>query len=328
MRNRRCTFVLALIFAAWCVTPGIAAESTVDGSFQRTLSVNGPVDLDVSTGAGRIDVKAGGTTTVEIHAVIRVSLRGRTRSEAESIVRMLESKPPVDQTGNTIRIGKVEDRDARRNVSISYEITTPATTRLHASTGAGSQAVTGIAGPVDATTGSGSIDILDIRDEVRAQTGSGSIRLNNIKGSVSTTTGSGGIDAMNVGGAFKGSTGSGSVHMSQSAPGSVDVSTGSGGIEVSSVRGSLRAHTGSGSIKADGEPTGPWDIETSSGSVVVRVPQQAAFDLNARTSSGGITVDHPLTTKGTFKRNEVTGSVRGGGIVLNVRTASGNIRIQ
>jgi len=40
-------------------------------------------------------------------------------------VRMIEQDPPVKQNGNSITIGHIDDRELRRNVSISYEVTVP-----------------------------------------------------------------------------------------------------------------------------------------------------------------------------------------------------------
>jgi len=116
--------------------------------------------------------------------------------------------------------------------------------------------------------------------------------------------------------------------MSQTSPGSVEVSTGSGSVDLHAIKGSLRVRTGSGGVTVDGEATGPWDLQTGAGSINIRLPEQAAFTVDAHTGSGGITVDHPLTITGTVRRNEVRGTVGGGGVALNARTGSGSIRIQ
>jgi DUF4097 and DUF4098 domain-containing protein YvlB len=73
--------------------------------------------------------------------------------------------------------------------------------------------------------------------------------------------------------------------------------------------------------------TGDWRLRSSSGTVTVRLPGEAAFELNARTSSGGIESGHEVTVHELNKR-EIRGNVRGGGYVLDVRTSSGNIRIK
>jgi hypothetical protein len=60
--------IAALAFTG-LVPQSAAAER--EGSFDRTLAVNGAVDLNVETGSGRIEVRPGDTSSVRIHAVTR-----------------------------------------------------------------------------------------------------------------------------------------------------------------------------------------------------------------------------------------------------------------
>lgn len=304
------------------ITAAVSA-ATAEGSFARTLTVTGPVDLDVTTGSGNIVVRAGASGAVGISARIRA--RG---GEAEEKVRRLEASPPIEQEGNKIRVGYIGDRWLGRNVSISYELTVPRETQLRSRTGSGDQEIDGVQGPVSAHTGSGELTVSGIGDEVEAATGSGSIEIANVAGRTQLSTGSGSIRGSGLGGAISARTGSGSIRLEQTATGDVEVSTGSGGIAVRGVRGTLRARTGSGAIEVDGEPTGEWRLDTGSGNIEVRLPTQPSFDLLAQTSSGSIDVDHPLTVRGRIGRHQVQGKVRGGGVLLVARTNSGNIRIE
>ena len=58
------------------------------------------------------------------------------------------------------------------------------------------------------------------------------------------------------------------------------------------------------------------------------LPGDAAFDLRAESSSGGIEIDHPLTVQGRMTKRVVSGQVRGGGPLLAIDTGSGTIRIR
>ncbi|MBI3667119.1 MAG: DUF4097 family beta strand repeat protein [Acidobacteria bacterium] len=302
--------------------------AAAEGSFDRTLKVTGAVELEVKTGSGSISVHNGDAGAVQIHGRIHARSDWRGGLDAEDKVRRLETNPPIEQSGNVIRIGRIDDEELRRNVSISYEIVTPVETRLASQTGSGSQTVEGIHGPVSAGTGSGSITINNISNEVRASTGSGDVRMDVIKGRVSAHTGSGGIRGAGIAGPLQAETGSGNVRLEQTASGNVEVRTGSGSVEVAGVRGSLRAHTGSGNITAQGEPTGDWRLDAGSGSVTVRLPSQAGFDLRAHTGSGRVEVGHPVTVQGTISPRRIEGKVRNGGALLDVSTGSGNIHIE
>ncbi|HEV8383662.1 MAG TPA: DUF4097 family beta strand repeat-containing protein [Candidatus Acidoferrales bacterium] len=322
---------IATLIAAIALLAGASvarAEQTAEGSFARTLKVSGAVDLDVKTGSGSIQVRTGDASAVHVVGKIKARESFFGGISAEEKVRRLETNPPIRQTGNSITIGEIEDRDLRENVSVSYELVVPAETRLRSHTGSGSQNIDGVRGTVEAGTGSGSLTLANIGGDVRASTGSGGVEMSSIKGAVRANTGSGDIRARGVAGSFNGSTGSGDVAVQQSAAGDVEVETGSGSIEMTGVHGGVRARTGSGSIRADGEMTGSWRLHTSSGSVTVRLPGNAAFDLAARTSSGNIQTAHPITVQGTIGRRELNGKVRGGGPLLEVSTSSGSIHIE
>jgi hypothetical protein len=315
---------MLLVAGALIAFPPIGARASAEGTFQRSLSVNGPVDIDVTTGSGSITVRTGSSDKVEINGRIKAS---GWSDNAEERVRRLQANPPIQQSGNSIRIGHIDSADLRHNISISYELVVPAATELKAHSGSGSQTVDGIRGPLEVSAGSGSVKISNIGNTVEAETGSGSIDVDHVKGNVRARAGSGSIRASDVGGGFEGNTGSGHISLEQTAPGAVRAETGSGGMELRGVRGSLQATAGSGGISAEGEPTAGWMVHTGSGSIHLRLPNDAAFDLSARTSSGSISVNRPVTVQGTFGRKEIRGKVRGGGVPVEVQTGSGNIEI-
>ena len=316
------TLLILLTACSWA--------NTVEGSFDRTLNVSsGGVDLNVRTGAGSITVRSGGGNTVSIHAKIQARDNWLWNSgiSAEEKVKKLEANPPVEQTGNSIRVGYINDESLRNNVAISYEIVTPRDTRLHSTTGSGSQQINDVAGTVRVSTGSGSLKLSHIGGEVRANTGSGSISADDVKARAYAETGSGTIEAIGIAGGFYGRTGSGDIRFEQTAAGEVDVQTGSGTIRLKNVHGSLEAGTGSGSIEVQGTMAGDWRLHTGSGTVRVELPKEAKFDVNARSSSGSVTIDHPVTVQGTLRRNHVEGAVNGGGTKLDISTASGSIHV-
>ncbi len=266
-----------------------AAGAEQQGSFDRALTVTGAVDLDVQTSSGRIEVRPGDTSSVRIHGVIRA--HDDAFQDAGNRVHEIETNPPIQQTGNSIRITPPADDWARRHLSISYELTVPAQTRVRARTGSGSESAEGIHGPVELETGSGSVTVARVDDEVRIHTGSGRIELDSLKGKVDAHTGSGSIQGSGITGPISANTGSGSVRLEQTAV------------------AALEAHTGSGGVN-------------------VRLPADAAFDLYAHTGSGHVYVDHPITIQGTLGGREVQGKVKGGGPLVDVRTGSGSVRIE
>ena len=283
------------------------ASSRPAATFDKTLQVSGPVDLEVLTRSGDITVRNGGSGSVVIHGKIYVNwLSGHRDAEIQSIAQ----NPPIHQDGNSVHIDYVNIRD----VSVSYEITVPTDTAIQAKSGSGDQVIEGTHGNVDVQTGSGDVKLTNLQGEIRLQTGSGDVRARGISGSV------------------RGGTGSGDIEVEESGPGDIDLHTGSGGINIRGIQGSFHGETGSGDITAEGTQSGAWELHTGSGGVHVRLPANAAFDADISTSSGSVNVSSPIemTVQGRIgdNRKNIQGKVRGGGPLLRVHTGSGDIEIE
>jgi hypothetical protein len=314
--------VLLALAVAMAASPVVAGSS--EGHFDRTLNVTGTVDLDVQTGSGDITLRTGDSSKVEIHAKIHGSGWG----DVEQHIHEIENNPPIEQSGNTIRIGHIENRDWKHNISISYELVVPSQTKLRSESGSGDQRADGISGPADMNSGSGSLHVKNIGGEVRARTGSGDIELETIRGNAHASAGSGTIQAMGISGGLVASSGSGDVKLEQTAAGEVEISTGSGDVEIKGVKGGAKVTTGSGSITAQGDPTSDWRLHSGSGSVRVDFPPQAAFNLVARTSSGNIETAHDISVQGKISPRELQGKVGAGGPLVELSTSSGTIEIR
>lgn len=301
-------FLLAIALTAVFTTAAFAWNSP-QGTFDKTLTVNGPVDLEVLTGSGDVIVRSGSAGSVTIHGKIYVGdhwLHGNREAD----VRQIEQNPPIRQQGNSIHIDYVN----MHNISIDYEITVPAETAVRTHSGSGDQDIEGTHGNVDVTTGSGDVKLTNLTGEVHLQTGSGDVR------------------GRGVAGPIHGGTGSGDVEVEETGQGDIDLHTGSGNMTVRGIQGRFRGEAGSGDITAEGTQAGAWDIHTGSGNVRIRLPQNAAFDADISTSSGTVNVNSPIemTVQGRVQetRKHVQGKVHGGGPLLSVRTGSGDIDIE
>jgi DUF4097 and DUF4098 domain-containing protein YvlB len=291
-------FASAMVFA-----------STPQGTFEKTLTVSGPVDLEVLTHSGDVTVRAGSSGSVFIRGKIYVGnhwLGGNRDADVHEI----EQHPPIRQEGNNIHIEYVN----MRNISVDYEISVPANTTVRTRSGSGDQTIEGTHGNVDTQTGSGDVKLENLTGEIRLQTGSGNIRARHISGPV------------------RGGTGSGDVEIDEAASGDIDLHTGSGNINARGVQGGFHGETGSGDVTAEGTQTGSWEIRTGSGNVHVRLPANAAFDADISTSSGSVDVGEPIemTVQGRVgdTHKQIHGKVHGGGPLLRIRTGSGDIHIQ
>ena len=270
---------------------GALVAQQPEGAFERSLTVSGPVELDVTTDSGGIVITPGSSGTVRIRAILK-GHRGRdwNYGDVESRIRAIERNPPVEQTGNRVRVGHLKDRTLLRGVSMRLEIQTPVETRLRANADSGGVRVQGIQGPAECQTDSGGVEAEGIGGEVRVQVDSGGIRLRDIRGPVYARADSGGIEAINVAGA-------------------VDAETDSGGIRIEQT------------------VAAPVLARADSGGANVRLAPTGGYDLNVASSSGRVTLPE-MTLSGTFSRHRAAGKVRGGGPLVDVKVDSGHIVVQ
>jgi len=303
LTRSRIAGLLAVVLA--CALPGFAS---VAGTFDRSFQVNGPVDLEVLSRSGDITIHNGGAGSVSIHGKIHVG-NSWLGSDRKVDVQEIQNNPPIRQTGNSIHIDYVNTN----NVSIDYEITVPENTAVRAHTGSGNQNVEGLKGNIDLETGSGDVRLARLTGEMHFQTGSGNIRGHDLSGPARAKAGSGDIE------------------IEETGAGDVEIRTGSGNITVKGINRGFHAEAGSGDIRAQGSPKNLWSVRTGSGNVDLQVPSDAAFDVDVSSSSGRVTLNHPVetTVQGRVQemRKSVIGKVHGGGPTISVHTGSGDIQV-
>jgi Toastrack DUF4097 len=276
-------------FLAFALGTAAICAAQTEGSFDRSLPVSGPVDLDVVTDSGGIIVTPGSSGSVRIHAFIKAQHGWFDSGDVEHHIREIERNPPIEQNGNRIRIGYVHNRELLRNISLRFEIQTPRETKVRARADSGGIRVEGIQGPADCHTDSGGIEMRDIGSEVHAAADSGGIHIANVKGATYARVDSGGIEANDIAGSIDAETDSGGIHVSQSS-------------------------------------AAPIRAKADSGGVTVRLASNAGYDISVQSDSGHISVPE-ISVHGDLSKHHVEGKVRGGGPMVNVRVESGNISI-
>lgn len=196
-----------------------------------------------------------------------------------------------------------------------------------ASTGSGNIFVRASQGPFELHSGYGHIDLKDANGHTKAETASGNIRL---------VGGQGDYAAKSLYGTVK-------LEVKDSG---VQAETASGNIEIHGCRGPVKAHSGYGQVDVHGEDAlldlenksgivrfagslapGESRVKSGFGEMVVALPADAQFKVQARTSYGSIRSQFPLTkTKETA--NELVGAAGANPTALLViETNSGNVRI-
>src|SRR5260370_9926617 len=231
---------------------GLPLSASATGHFERTLQASGAVDLDVPSGSGDITVHTGGNGRVYVCGKIQGSNSWFFGSgNAEEKIQRIEKNPPVEQQWHTIRIGRSDDHELYRNISIDYDITVRAKTKVTSHTGSGDQNISGIQLPLAATTGSGNITVENVSADTRIRSGSGDLKINSVKGVLNAETGSGNIRAQEVAGEIIPNTRHGGAEMHPSAPGDVQIENAAGNVKLLGEESGVRAEAGSGAIHAE-----------------------------------------------------------------------------
>ncbi|HEV2134438.1 MAG TPA: DUF4097 family beta strand repeat-containing protein [Terracidiphilus sp.] len=259
-----------------------AAES--QSTFDRDLSFNGKLDLSVGTASGNITFTRGAANQIHIHGIVKAN-----ENADPAQVQQIVANPPIEQQGNTIRIGGHGEN--LHNISISYEIVAPSDTTLSAATASGNISDTGVG------------------DGAKMNTASGNI----------TATG--------LEGGFILQTGSGNIAIEGSGKGDAKAQTGSGNINLKGVNGALKAQTGSGTIKAAGTPSSPWKLQAGSGNIELATGN-APMDLDASTGSGSISTQNSTAMQDSKDHHHLHTQLNGGGPEVKAETGSGDIRVQ
>jgi len=243
-----CAAIGVALAAALAVTPAWSAEAT----FTRDLTVNGRVDLTVTTGSGSIHLTPG--PPGHVHIIGRVRANWGNRDED---VQGIAAHPPIEQTGNIVRIGV--HREMPRNTGIDYEIQVPPDTFLKASAGSGSVTDDGVGADAKLSTGSGFIRAIGLQGSFSLSTGSGSIYGEQVgTGDVTARTGSGPIELKNLHGGLLAHTGAGSIKASGIPAGPWRIDAGAGSVELwtGNAAFTLNAQAGMGGVHCDREIAG------------------------------------------------------------------------
>jgi DUF4097 and DUF4098 domain-containing protein YvlB len=295
-----------------------------EGTFERTLTVTGPVNLEVDSGSGDVRITAGAAGRVEVRG--EFELYASPAADAERLIEEFKNNPPLEQQGNFIRVGR--ERRSGLSARVHYTIVVPAETELRATSGSGDLRIRGLRGPARLNAGSGDIVAEAIGGDVEARCGSGDIELRKIAGRAIAQAGSGDLVLEEIGGEARTNTGSGDVLVVRPEQG-VRANTGSGTVGVREARGDLAIRTSSGEIQVDGNPGRGafWDLRSSSGDVRIDVPANASLTLVARARSSRVETDRALEVSERSRR-ELRGRMGGGDARVVVESSSGHVVVR
>jgi DUF4097 and DUF4098 domain-containing protein YvlB len=302
-------------------------ENNREENVERTtrtlkLGANGVLTLGNIAGDIAITRANGQDTTVEIVK----TARGRDANDVREQLQMVQVDVTERAGRADIRTRYPSNEEARRNnrrnfnVSVAYNVSAPAGTRISIESISGSIKVTDIKGDVTANTVSGDVRI----------TGSG--RINAAK----TISGTVEIADAEIDGALESSSVSGDVIMRRVTARRLDASSVSGNIKFDDLKcDRVSAKTVSGAVAFVGTlaRNGRYDLGSFSGDVHLYLTGGTGFEVDANSSSGDIRSDFDIVTRGAQtttrrgRRPVLSGTFGDGSAVLDLTTFSGSIII-
>jgi hypothetical protein len=227
----------------------------------------------------------------------------------------------------------------------------------HLETTGGHVTVKNVAGDLTAISGGGHITTGSVSGNGNLHTNGGHIRSESIQGVAHVSTGGGNISVDHSGSELIAETIGGQIEVGETA-GLVKAKNGGGGIRVVRVSGPTNLETSGGSIYltqvdsavkaststgaitawfvAPVKPPSQCEFQSGDGDIVVYIPRQLPVTIDAQIQSGDehqVSFDPAFAT--TFQRDDsagggairAQGSLNGGGEVIRLRTAGGNIRV-
>jgi putative adhesin len=275
-----------LILATLAIAAPAAAQRF---PFERTYDVGASPVIDVSTTRGKINVRTGEAGRVVVSGATTVRLGLTTPSNAVELARKVAANPPIDQSGDGLRLRSPLDPDEGRAMTVNYDLRVPPNARVIAVSDSGAIEVRDVAGHVEVRTQSSAISLMSLAS-ADVETGSGAVRLDG-------------------------------------ATGAIRISTSSSGITARDLRGGLRTRTESGRTILSGSPSSQWDVSAGSGSIEVDLYAPVNATLHATTGSGTVYTPDRLVT-GSIERQRVEGAIGTGGPVVRLASRSGSIRVR
>ena len=286
----------------------------------RTLAIGASGALELKNVVGNITVKAGGPreATVEI---VRVS-RGRTDADAKLGLERVTSEVTTRADGASVHANYPDDRRPPYSVSVSYNVTAPAGTRLNVHSITGDVTITGIKGEMEAFTVAGALEISQAGAIESARTVTGNLTISDVQSDSAIETG----------------TMSGSVRLSNIKAKRLIVGAVAGAISAREIQAAgAEVNCMSGSIEYSGAVSASGRYEFQSHSGEIRLGLTGNFDFEGRSFGGQIDADPALGLKvpaaagkagvGRLRQSSLKGTIGTGGAFVEATTFSGQIWI-
>jgi len=267
MRIKNLSFLMSIFFVLFfipisCENFSLSCKTNlianVEDTFEKSVSISGPLVLEVKISQGNINVTRGSDKEIKIRSKFKVF--GMKEEDIKISAEAIKKDPPIEIKDKKVKIGNLKKYNidkwfSEKKVIMDLDIYAPVKTS------------------VTTETGLGNITVMSLAGSVKAITGLGSVKIENV-GSVDVKSGSGYIKITGV------------AH-------DVNVITGKGGIEFKILQGNVSARTGFGNIILDSviRAGKKWNLDSGLGNVELGLSPESSFTFSCLTGIGKIEFD-------------------------------------
>jgi hypothetical protein len=345
--NMKKYFFLFLL-ANICLAVNAQTTSDKEPYLTKSLSGESVNNVKVETSGGNISVFGVNPSESRVEVFVSQNSNRLKSLSADELKTKVNEDYDLDVSVKNSKLtatakSKHRINDWKKALNFSFKIYVPKNVTTDLVTSGGNIELTGISGNQEFTTSGGNLVLNAIEGKIKGTTSGGNISLRDSKDELDLTTSGGNIDAENSSGNINLSTSGGSIKL-QGLKGNIKASTSGGNVGGATIGGDLSAHTSGGNISLyelncglkAGTSGGNIDvsvqnlvkdisINNSAGNVNLKIPKNKGIDL--KLSANKISTESLENFKGTNNKDEIDGTVSGGGIPVTVDAGGGKINL-
>jgi len=277
------------------------------GRFNRDFHFSFPMKaggrLSVESFNGGVEISAWDQENIDISG----TKYAPTSEQADAL------KVDVDHTPDMVSILAQRQYDWHGNHGVRFTIKVPRGTVLDR-----------------IVTSNGSIQVSDANGPARLKSSNGAIRVEKFHGSLDTQTSNSAIELDEIDGDAVAHSSNGRVR-AEGIRGSLDVDTSNSSITagVERVDRPVRVETRNGRIDLTLPAgfTGGVRAHTNNNGITLRLADPVNARVTARTSNSAVTSDFDARMRGELRKNQIDGEIGNGGMLIDLSTSNGPIRL-
>jgi hypothetical protein len=251
----------------------------------REAVVQPPLQLELRTANGAVRVRGIEGTSARVRA--EIELKGHHRDDGKSAEELVCQGIVIE--GDRLRIESPSE--ARDGLNVHYEVDVPFATLASLTVMNGPVEVHGIDGPVEVRLSNGPLVIEDVGGAINVQLSNGPLHVQHCRDVVKATVSNGPISMEDV-------------------SGPIVVTVHNGPVSLEDVGAGIEVDATNGPIVYRGAVGGDFDMRSTRGGIVLELPSDSRFELDAEVERGEVYSDFDVKETGATPFDQPVPRVR------------------